>query len=574
MTPTPEFTPPPQDELLSVQHLRLETEATGQAVVEDLSFQLRRGEFLAVVGESGSGKTMAARAILGLLPTGIRRAGGRMLLDGEDLGEAPSERLRTLRGASIGMVFQEPMVSLNPAHRVGEQMAEGLRLHTQLSAAEIRARCIEMLRRVQIRDPEHCLRAYPHEFSGGMRQRIMLASVMLLRPRLLIADEPTTALDTLTQREVLDLMVELAREEGTAVLLITHNLGLVARYAQRAIVLQRGRLVETGEVRQILYAPADPYTRQLVDALPRRGPAEPGRGAGQPLIQVRGLSVVYPGTRTGLFKRQPPHQALAPTDLDIHAGETVAVVGGSGSGKTTLGRAILRLVPAAGGQILFRGEEVLGARGAALHRFRLACQLVFQDPYSSLDPRMRVGDIVAEPLRHLPELQGDALRRRLGETLDEVGLAQLARRFPHELSGGQRQRVAIARALVRRPAFVVADEPVSALDMTIQAQVLSLFQDLQKHHGFACMFVSHDLAAVEQIADRVVVMAAGRIVEQGTRDRIFDHPQHEYTRALLQAAPVLDACAPQATPVPAAASVIPIERPRDRALVQGASRGG
>ena len=573
MIPTPEFQSPPQDELLSVKHLRLETEAAGQAVVEDLSFQLRRGEFLAVVGESGSGKTMAARAILGLLPPGIRRAGGRVLLDGEDLGEAPPERLRALRGASIGMVFQEPMVSLNPAHRVGEQMAEGLRLHTQLSAVKIRARCIEMLRRVQIRDPEHCLRAYPHEFSGGMRQRIMLASVMLLRPRLLIADEPTTALDTLTQREVLDLMVELAREEGTAVLLITHNLGLVARYAQRAIVLQRGRLVETGEVRQILYAPADPYTRQLVDALPRRGAPEPDRCAGQPLIQARGLSVVYPGTRVGLFKRRPPHQALEPIDLDIHAGETVAVVGGSGSGKTTLGRAILRLVPAAAGQILFRGEDVVGARGAALHRFRLACQLVFQDPYSSLDPRMRVGDIVAEPLRHLPQLQGDPLRRRLDETLDEVGLAQLARRFPHELSGGQRQRVAIARALVRRPAFVVADEPVSALDMTIQAQVLSLFQDLQKHHGFACMFVSHDLAAVEQIADRVVVMASGRIVEQGTRDQIFDHPQHEYTRALLQAAPVLDAGAPPARPAPAADSVIPIDRSRDRALVQGASRG-
>ncbi len=536
------------DAFLSIRNLRLEAPASGQAVVEDLSLHLKSGEFLAVVGESGSGKTMAARAILGLLPSGIERTRGQILLNGEDLTRVKPERLRQLRGASIGMVFQEPMVSLNPAHRIGEQMAEGLKLHTSLSAGDIRARCIDMLKRVQIRDPEHCLNAYPHEFSGGMRQRIMLASVMLLKPKLLIADEPTTALDTLTQREVLDLMVELAREEGTAVLLITHNLGLVARYAQRALVLQKGRLIEAGAVRQILYAPKDPYTRQLVDALPKRGASAAREGERVPLIQVRGLSVTYAGTRTGLFKRGPRARVIEQLDLDIAAGETVAVVGGSGSGKTTLGRAILRLLPASGGEILFRGEDILQAGRASLHQFRLACQLVFQDPYSSLNPRMRVGDIVAEPMRHLRELDGDGLRRRLAETLDEVGLAQLAQRFPHELSGGQRQRVAIARALVRRPAFVVADEPVSALDMTIQAQVLKLFQDLQKHHGFACLFISHDLAAVEQIADRVVVMASGKIVEQGTRDTVFDSPQHAYTRALLAAAPVLDAGATQRGP--------------------------
>jgi len=536
------------DAFLSIRNLRLEAPATGQAVVENLSFHVRSGEFLAVVGESGSGKTMAARAILGLLPGGIVRTQGQILMDGEDLAAAAPERLRKLRGASIGMVFQEPMVSLNPAHRIGDQMAEGLQLHTQLSAPEIRARCVEMLKRVQIRDPEHCLNAYPHEFSGGMRQRIMLASVMLLKPKLLIADEPTTALDTLTQREVLDLMVELAREEGTAVLLITHNLGLVARYAQRAIVLQKGRLVEAGDVRQILYTPKDPYTRQLVDALPRRGESAAGKGRREPLIQVRGLSVTFPGTRTGLFKRRPPHCAVDHLDLDIHAGETVAVVGGSGSGKTTLGRAILRLTAASSGQVLFRGNDILRADGPALHQFRLACQLVFQDPYSSLDPRMRVREIVAEPLRHLPELKGEALNRRIAETLDEVGLGQLERRYPHELSGGQRQRVAIARALVRRPAFIVADEPVSALDMTIQAQVLKLFHDLQQHHGFACLFISHDLGAVEQIADRVVVMEHGKIVEQGSRDTVYDSPQHAYTRALLEAAPVLDAPTPAGTP--------------------------
>ena len=504
--------------VLSVEHLRIALRHGTQPLVHDLSFEVRPGEFLAVVGESGSGKTMAARAILQLLPPGILQTGGRIVFDGEDLAARDPKAMRPIRGPGIGMVFQEPMVSLNPVHRIGEQMAEGLRMHHRLSAAEIRARSLEMLRRVQIADPERCMQAYPHEFSGGMRQRIMLASVMLLKPRL--------------------LMVELARDNGTAVLLITHNLGLVGRYAQRAIVLEKGRLVETGEVPSILVAPKQAYTRKLVDALPRRQAAKPtATETRQPLLQVRGLGVSYPGARLGFFKRQPPVPVIDALDLDIHPGEMVALVGGSGSGKTTLGRAILRLAPSNAGQILFRGEDVRTAGRAALHRFRLACQLVFQDPFSSLDPRMRVQEIVAEPLRHLPELDAAARLRRVAETLDEVGLDGLGARYPHELSGGQRQRVAIARALVRRPAFVVADEPVSALDMTIQAQVLRLFQSLQQHHGFACLFISHDLAAVEQIADRVIVMERGRIVEQGARDAVFDRPRHAYTQALLAATP-------------------------------------
>jgi peptide/nickel transport system ATP-binding protein len=522
--------------LLSIDNLRIAAERTGAVVVDGVSLAIERGEFLAVVGESGSGKTAAARAVLGLLPPGLRQAGGRITLDGVDLATLPPRRMRALRGPAVGMVFQEPMVSLNPAISIGAQMAEGLGLHGRLSRGEIRRRCLDMLLRVQMRDPERTFNAYPHEFSGGMRQRIMLASVMLLKPKLLIADEPTTALDTLTQREVLDLMVELARDHGTSIMLITHNLGLVARYAQNAVVLRQGRLVEAGRVKQILYSPREAYTRQLLQALPRRSEAPPREPRGDPLISVRGLKVAFEG-RKRLFRREAGVAAVNGIDLDIGAGETVAVVGGSGSGKTTLGRAMLRLIPAAQGEIRFQGRAV----GAHVDReFRLGAQLVFQDPYSSLDPRMRVGEIVAEPLRHVRELAASERETRVEAMLKEVGLGGFAKRWPHELSGGQRQRIAIARAIIRRPVFVVADEPVSALDMTIQAQVLKLFARLQVQYGFACLFISHDLAAVEQVADRVVVMQGGRIVEQGSRDEIFDSPQHDYTKALLAAAPVLD----------------------------------
>jgi peptide/nickel transport system ATP-binding protein len=533
--------------LLNVEHLRIEVDRAGLAVVNDVSFHIERGEFLAVVGESGSGKTVAARAVLGLLPPGLRQNGGRIMLEGEDLAAIPAKRLRALRGPAVGMVFQEPMVSLNPAISVGEQMAEGLGLHLRLSKQEIRARCLDMLARVQIRDPLHTFNAYPHEFSGGMRQRIMLASVMLLKPKLLIADEPTTALDTLTQREVLDLMVDLARDHGTSVMLITHNLGLVGRYAQRAVVMQKGKVVESGAARQILSAPREAYTRQLVDALPRRATGATRHPAGELLMSVSGLKVEFGGRRR-FFRQQPGMRAVDGVDLEIRAGETVAVVGGSGSGKTTLGRAMLRLIPSAGGHIRFRGKEV---PAAADRDFRLASQLVFQDPYSSLDPRMRVGEIVAEPLRHVAELSAADRAKRVEKMLDEVGLAGFGNRWPHELSGGQRQRIAIARAIVRDPLFVVADEPVSALDMTIQAQVLKLFERLQASYGFACLFISHDLGAVEQVADRVVVMQGGKIVEQGSRDDIFDRPQHDYTKALLAAAPVLDFTKPEEQRVPA-----------------------
>ncbi|MBC9205499.1 ABC transporter ATP-binding protein [Roseomonas aerophila] len=527
--------------LLEVDALRI-TAAGGKLVaVDGISFHVEAGEILAVVGESGSGKTATGRAVIGLLPPGLTCSGGAVRFKGEDLLTVSADRLRDLRGAAIGMVFQEPMVSLNPALTIGAQMEEGMALHTSLSKAEIRAACIAMLKRVQIRDPEQCLAAYPHEFSGGMRQRIMLASVMMLKPALLIADEPTTALDTLSQREILDLMVGLARHEGTAVLLITHNLGLVARYADRAIVMQRGRIVEQGGARALLSSPREAYTKALVDALPRRVPrtgSRPERAS--PVLEARGLQVHYQG-RQRLFRRTPAVKAVDGVDLALYPGETVALVGGSGSGKTTLGRAMLRLVQPTGGQLFFRGKEVTQQRDDDYRRFRLSCQIVFQDPYSSLDPRQRIGSIVMEPLRHEPGLSPQQKRERVLKTFEDVGLPGFEERFPHQLSGGQRQRVAIARAIVRHPALVVADEPVSALDMTVQKQILTLFRKLQQERGFACLFVSHDLAAVEEIADRVVVMQHGKLVEEGDRDSIFDAPVHPYTQALLEAAPRLEA---------------------------------
>jgi len=510
-------------------------------LVDGLSFEIDRGECLAMLGESGSGKTLAARAVIGLLPPGVCATGGQVRLEGEDVLHAAPERLRMLRGPALGMVFQEPLVSLNPAHRIGTQMAEGLNLHATLGAEEIRARSITMLERIGISDPERCLRAFPHEFSGGMRQRIMLASVMLLAPRLLIADEPTTALDTLAQRDVLDLMRELARDHGTAVLLITHNLALASRYAQRALVMRRGQVVETGPVADLLGTPGHEYTRGLLEALPRRGkasaPAVPPSQA--PVLEARGVEVRFEPAQQDWWKPRQTIHAVRGVDLEIHAGETVAVVGASGSGKTTLGRALLQLVRRSAGEIRYRGQLMRFGDRKQLAQFRLACQLVFQHPFSSLDPRQCVADILEEALVLQPELGDQARQDRVREVLAEVGLQHLARRFPHELSGGQRQRVAIARAIVRRPAFVVADEPVSALDMTIQAQVLALFQQLQRQHGFACLFISHDLAAVEQVADRVLVMHEGRIVEFGTRDQVFDAPSHPHTRSLLEAAPRL-----------------------------------
>ena len=503
-----------------------------RALLRDFSLAMAPGEFVAIVGESGSGKTLATRAVVDLLPPGVERTAGSIRFDGRELTALSRTGIRRLRGSQIGMVFQEPMTSLNPSMRIGRQIEEALKLHRRMSSAERREACLAMLRRVRIADPEACLASYPHEFSGGMRQRIMLAAVMLLKPRLLIADEPTTALDSLSQREVMDIMAELAREAGTAVILITHDLGLVARYAARAVVLEKGRTAEEGASMQILTAPRDPYTQRLVAALPKRGADRPPREG--KLIEVDRLSVVF--RRRG---SRETFRAVDDVSLSVAPGEVVAVVGGSGSGKTTLGRAVLGLVEPASGAIRFEGLDPNSGDRADRRAFRRATQLVFQDPYSSLDPRMRVREIVAQPLRHHPELSAAEQRRRVDGLLTDVGLAELADRYPHQMSGGQRQRVSIARAVVTHPRFIVADEPVSALDLTVQAQVLRLFARLQADYGFACLFISHDLAVVEQIADRVLVMLDGKIVEQGARNAVFDSPSQQFTRQLLSANPAL-----------------------------------
>ncbi len=526
--------------MLSVRDLTITIGPGGKRIVDALNFDLASGDMIAIVGESGSGKTMAARSILSLLPQPLVTApDSQILFKGSDITRVEPKALRKIRGAEIGMVFQEPMVSLNPAVTIGEQMAEGLRLHHKLGKAEIRDRSLAMLERIRIKEPGKCLAAYPHEFSGGMRQRIMLASVMLLKPRLLIADEPTTALDTLVQRDVLDLMVELTQANGTAVLLISHDLGMVSHYIPDVIVMSEGKAIESGPSSEVLRAPKHDYTRRLLDALPRRSAGGMrGGDCGKPVLEVRNVVIDYPG-RNRLFSRTEAKRAVHGVDLTVRRGETLALVGASGSGKTTLGRAIVGLVRPTSGQIAFLDAE--GRRPADRRERHREMQIVFQDPYSSLDPRQRIADIIAEPLKLDRSMNAAAREKRVEEVFSEVGLSpDFGRRFPHQLSGGQRQRVAIARAVVGRPAFVVADEPVSALDMTVQKQILLLIRELQARHNFACLFVSHDLGAVEQVADRIAVMQDGRIVEIGERDDVIDRPQHPYTRQLLEAAMLID----------------------------------
>ena len=531
------MTTPP---LLAIRGLTVERLSPGEApqpVLRDIDLDMAPAEITGVVGESGSGKTILARTLLGLLPPGFRLRARTLSLGGLDLAGLPEKGFRAIRGRDVGMIFQEPMVSLNPALTIGTQMTEAVRLHQRLGRAEARERAEAMLERVRIRDAARALDRFPHEFSGGMRQRIMLASVLMTRPKLLIADEPTTALDVVVQREVLDLLREVTAELGTAVLLITHDLGIVARYADRVTVLKRGDCLEAGTTGEVLMRPRHPYTRGLLGALPRRA-VLPAPKAGPPLLSVEGLRVGY--GRPLPWRRAAAPMVLRDVSFSLRRGETLAVVGESGSGKTTLGRSLVRLVDPAGGEVRFDGVDLRRVAGGALRAVRPRLQMVFQDPASSLDPRFTVGGLVGEGLTLRRDVTALERAARVAAALEEVGLpADWAERRPHQLSGGQRQRVSIARALVLDPDLLVLDEPVSALDMTVQAQVLDLLAGLQERRGLSYLFITHDLRVVDRLAHRILVLYRGAVVESGPRDAVLDRPAHPYTRQLLSASPEL-----------------------------------
>ncbi len=524
--------------LLSVEDLSIsfpDGQGGRTRVVDGVSFALEPRERLGVIGESGSGKTMIGRAILGLLPAGGRVEAGRILWEGRDVVTMPAPELRAIRGARIGMVFQEPMTSLNPSLTIGRQMTEGPMLHQGLSRRAAEDAAVAMLTRVAMADPRAVLHRHPHEFSGGMRQRIMLASVLMLRPALLIADEPTTALDAVIQRDIMDLADELVADTGTTLMLVSHDLPLVAQHTERAIIMEAGRVVESGPIARILKSPAKAYTARLVRALPRPGTGAPRETP--PVVELRDVSVTFrTRPRNAMpWARATETRAVDGVSLTVREGEIVGLVGQSGSGKTTLGRAALDLVPMSAGTVLLDGKP-------RPRDFRRDMQIIFQDPYSSLDPRRDVASIVAAGLRHRG-MDRATKSDRVAELLSAVRLPveRYGGRLPHQLSGGQRQRVCIARALVTHPRFVVADEPVSALDLTVQKEVLALIADLQVRFGFCALFVSHDMAVIEQIAERVVIMKDGKIVETGSRADIFAHPKADYTRRLLSAVPRIEA---------------------------------
>jgi peptide/nickel transport system ATP-binding protein len=531
--------------LLSVRGLTVEVlgEAGSRPVVEGLSFDLRPGETLAIAGESGSGKSMTALALMGLLPRpGARIAGGRAVFDGADLLAMPESRLRRIRGGEIAMIFQEPMTSLNPVMTVGAQIVEAIQAHEPIGRSEARARALELLRTVRLTEPERRLDQHPHELSGGMRQRVMIAIALACRPKLLIADEPTTALDVTVQAQILRLMKALQREIGAAVILITHDMGVVAETADRVLVMKDGRAVETAAVGDLFARPAEPYTRDLLAAAPRLGEAgpEPAPALEARVAEVTELSVRF-DVRGGLLRRPVARlHAVEGVSFDIRAGETLSLVGESGCGKSTTGKAMLGLIPFAG-SVRIAGRSIGGLSRAAMKPVLRDVQMVFQDPYAALDPRMPVGDLVGEPLEIHDIAHGSDKRDRVAELFRRVGLSpDWMRRHPHEFSGGQRQRLCIARALALRPKLIVADESVSALDVSVQARVLELLAELQAEMGLSYLFISHDLAVVERISHRVAVMQAGRIVEIGRRAAVFSDPRHPYTLRLLEAAPIPD----------------------------------
>ncbi|MEM7219408.1 MAG: ABC transporter ATP-binding protein [Pseudomonadota bacterium] len=508
--------------------------------VKGVSFRVDHGETVAIVGESGSGKSATALAALQLLPYPLAsHPRGSVLLEGTEMIGAPAEAVRAQRGAVASMIFQEPMTSLNPLHPIERQVSESVMLHRRVGRAAAREWTLELLRLVRLPDAEQRLDALPHELSGGQRQRVMIAMALANEPRLLIADEPTTALDVTIQAGILELLRELQSSLGMALLLISHDLGVVRSIAQRVCVMTDGQLVETGPSETVFRAPTHAYTRKLLAAEPAGIPAIPGDP--EPLLEVSGLCVDYRQDK-GWFGARRSVRAVDDLAFQLGAGETLGLVGESGSGKTTVGLALLRLLPSSG-SIRFAGTQLQGLDGRSLRTLRRDIQIVFQDPYGSLSPRMSILQIVEEGLLvHERELTAAQRRERVAQALRDVGLDPAwLDRYPHEFSGGQRQRISIARALVLRPRFIVFDEPTSALDRSVQAQIVDLLRDLQQRRGIAYLFISHDLKVVRALAHRLVVMRAGRVVEQGPADSVFENPQADYSRSLMQAAFMHDA---------------------------------
>jgi len=527
------------DPLLSISNLSVAFRAGGRTMlaVDRASFEIGKGETVALVGESGSGKSVTALSVLKLLPyPAARHPSGSITFKGRDLLKLTERDMRQVRGDDITIIFQEPLSSLNPLHTIEKQIGEILLLHRGLTGAPARARTLEVLQQVGIPDPESRLQSYPHQLSGGQRQRVMIAMALANEPDLLIADEPTTALDVTVQAQIIALLKDIQQRLGMSLLFITHDLGIVRKIAQRVCVMKEGRIVEQGEVERVFTAPAHPYTRALLAAEPKPDPAPPQPAA--PLVlETTDLKVWFP-IRRGVLRKTVGHiKAVDGVSVTLRKGETLGVVGESGSGKTTLGLALLRLI-SSDGPIVFMGHKLQGLRFKQMRPFRRDMQIVFQDPYGSLSPRLSVAEIIEEGLgvHHpaMPERERDA---RVIRALTDVGLDPDTRfRFPHEFSGGQRQRIAVARAIVLEPTFVVLDEPTSALDMLIQSQMVDLFRDLQKRRNLTYLFISHDLRVVAALASRLLVMRAGKVVESGDAAALFRNPKTDYTRALFAAA--------------------------------------
>jgi peptide/nickel transport system ATP-binding protein/oligopeptide transport system ATP-binding protein len=521
--------------LLDVQDLGVSfvTRNGTNKAVDGVSFTVETGKITAIIGESGSGKSVACYSLLGLVPRPPGRIdGGRALFEGRDLLQLAEAELREIRGRDIAMIFQDPMTCLNPYMTIGKQLMEPLIFHKKVSGQEARNRALELLEEVGIRDPASTIDNFPHQFSGGMRQRVMIAMALINEPKLLIADEPTTALDVTIQAQILKLIADLQHKRDIGVIFISHDLAVVADIADQIVVMKQGQIVETGDRQGIFHHARHPYTQKLLAAIPSDS-KQPMDHPSEPLIRVERLCTWFAQGRGA-----EPVKAVNDVSFDINRGEVLGLVGESGSGKSTIGRSILRLVPVTSGRVTFDGIDVTALEGRALKQMRRRMQMIFQDPFASLNPRMTVYDTLAEPLL----LHGIETRKTVAQgvlkLMDDVGLARaFVRKYPHEFSGGQRQRIAIGRALATRPEFVVADEPVSALDVTIQAQILELMQELGREYGLTMLFVSHDLAVVRHLADRILVLYQGKVVEQGTGDELFERPRENYTRQLLHSIP-------------------------------------